>query len=246
MKIKILSYNIHKGFSLTNNRFILPEVKKIFREIHPDIIFLQEVQGEHLSHKKKWKEYPEETQFEFLADTLWPHFSYGQNASYPQGHHGNAILSRFPILNTHNQDLTLHRLEKRGLLHAEILVPDKNKRLHLFNSHINLRHFDRIKQVEKCMQFINEKCPDNEFIWGGDFNDWQEKLTFPILQKLNCKEAFFSTQGTHARTFPCFSPILPLDRLYIRGLKISDQKILRDYPWSTLSDHVAIYCEVEI
>ncbi len=43
---------------------------------------------------------PEEldSQFAFLADEIWPHFAYGKNAIYSAGHHGNAILSKHPIL----------------------------------------------------------------------------------------------------------------------------------------------------
>jgi endonuclease/exonuclease/phosphatase family metal-dependent hydrolase len=246
MKLKILSYNIHKGFSLTNQRFILHEIKKMINEVHADIVFLQEVQGQHHLHKKKWDTYPNESQFEYLADTAWPHYSYGQNATYSDGHHGNAILSKFPIIYHHNESLTLHKLEERGLLHAEVLIPKMNRSLHLFNTHINLRHRDRLKQIHKCMEYIKKICPTEEFIWGGDFNDWQKKLSEHIFEKLGCEEVFFHFHGAYAKTFPCFNPLLPLDRLYVRGLKIVEARVLHEPPWDKLSDHLAIYSEVEI
>ena len=44
--IKVLTYNIHKGFSASNLRFILHEIKSSLRHIDADVVFLQEVHGE--------------------------------------------------------------------------------------------------------------------------------------------------------------------------------------------------------
>ena len=38
------------------------------RKIHADLVFLQEVQGEHEGHRASVKDWPENSQFEFLAD----------------------------------------------------------------------------------------------------------------------------------------------------------------------------------
>ena len=55
-------------------------------------------------------------QHDFLAEGVWPNTAYGGNAIYDHGHHGNAILSRFPILSSHNQDISELRFERRGML----------------------------------------------------------------------------------------------------------------------------------
>ena len=62
--------------------------------------------------------YPAGTQLEFLTGNLRAS-CYGKNAMYPHGHHGNAILSRLPIRQFANHDISDHALEKRGLLHAD-------------------------------------------------------------------------------------------------------------------------------
>jgi len=36
-------------------------------------------------------------QHEFLAHESWLHHAYGKNSVYDSGHHGNAILSRYPF-----------------------------------------------------------------------------------------------------------------------------------------------------
>ena len=67
------------------------------RILQPDVIFLQEVLGHHEVHKKRVNSWPEQSQFEYLAHELWPHFAYGKNAVYTDGHHGNAILESIPL-----------------------------------------------------------------------------------------------------------------------------------------------------
>ena len=58
-----------------------------------------------------------------MADALWPQFAYGRNAVYPHGHHGNAVLSKFPILRYENRDVSISGPEKRALLHCVLDVP---------------------------------------------------------------------------------------------------------------------------
>jgi endonuclease/exonuclease/phosphatase family metal-dependent hydrolase len=38
------------------------------------------------------------------------------------GEHGNALLSRWPVLTHQHEDMSDHRFEQRGLLHVEIQV----------------------------------------------------------------------------------------------------------------------------
>lgn len=62
-------------------------------------------------------------QLEALADKQWPHFAYGRNAVYDNGHHGNAILSRYPIRETSNFDVSQHSTESRGVLSCTLHHP---------------------------------------------------------------------------------------------------------------------------
>ena len=96
--LTIATYNIHKGLSHFNRRVVLHELRERLRELDADIVFLQEVQGEHTRHAERYHNYPEGAQHEFIAEEIWPHSAYGKNSVYEAGHHGNAILSRFPIL----------------------------------------------------------------------------------------------------------------------------------------------------
>ncbi|MGE8201388.1 MAG: endonuclease/exonuclease/phosphatase family protein, partial [Variovorax sp.] len=96
--LKVMTVNTHKGFTALNRRFILPELRDAVRTVGADVVFLQEVLGTHSRHSRRVSNWPEAPHYEFLADTMWPQFAYGRNAVYPKGHHGNALLSKFPIV----------------------------------------------------------------------------------------------------------------------------------------------------
>ena len=126
-QLRVATYNIHKGLSIFNRRVVIHALRDQLRALNADVVFLQEVAGRHDAHAKRHGNWPREPQHEFLADTVWQDHAfshaYGRNAVYEGGEHGNAILSRYPILRWENQDVSSHRFENRGLLHAEIEVP---------------------------------------------------------------------------------------------------------------------------
>ena len=95
--LRIATFNIHKGLTHFNARFALREQRELLRRIQPDVVFLQEVRDEHEIHRARYQDWPASGQASFLADAVWPNFVYGKNSVYPAGHHGNAILSKFPI-----------------------------------------------------------------------------------------------------------------------------------------------------
>ena len=116
--LKVLTINIHKGFTAFNRRFILPELRDAVRTVSADIVCLQEVMGAHEVHPLHFENWPDTPHYEFLADTMWSDYAYGRNAVYPEGHHGNAVLSRYPIEHYENRDVSVGESEKRGLLYC--------------------------------------------------------------------------------------------------------------------------------
>ena len=172
-RLHVVTYNIHKGLSLFNRRLVIHELRDRLRMLGADIVFLQEVQGncdrKAARHGDDW---PVEPQYEFLADTVWGDFAYGRNAVYDHGHHGNAILSRFPIQAWDNQDVSAHRFEKRGLLHCEVGIPGWDVPLHCVCVHLALTARGRSRQLESLRQRIERVVPaDAPLIVAGDFND---------------------------------------------------------------------------
>jgi endonuclease/exonuclease/phosphatase family metal-dependent hydrolase len=99
--LKVATLNIHKGLSQFNRRMVIHELREGLRALAPDLVFLQEVQGVNQRHERRFATWPLAPQHEYLAGSDWQH-AYGMNAAYDHGHHGNAILSRFPIVSMQN------------------------------------------------------------------------------------------------------------------------------------------------
>ncbi|MGE0615785.1 MAG: endonuclease/exonuclease/phosphatase family protein [Bacteriovoracia bacterium] len=234
--LRVLSYNIHKGFTASNRRYVLSEIRDEIRMVNADLVFLQEVSGAHGRHPGN--------QLEFLADQVWPHMSYGKNAVYTNGHHGNAILSRYPIIRWENINISAHAYENRGMLHAVVKPEPTGLPLHLICIHLGLTAFGREKQVQQLARRIeNEVEADEPLIVAGDFNDWNQRVSRVLADSLGIREAFREVQGKHARTFPSFFPWLHLDRIYFRGLHASQAQCFTHHPWRGLSDHLALFTE---
>ena len=235
--ISIVTYNIHKGFSGIKRRFVLPKMRAALADVGADIVFLQEAQGEHNRHAIRYLGWPEASQFDFLADTLWPHVAYGKNAIYDDGHHGNAILSRYPFSNWENISVSPYSLPaSRSLLHGCIDIPELELHLHVVCVHFGFLGPERRSQVRQLNARIAEHIPANEpLIVAGDFNDWSGRAASPSAPGLT--EVFQSLNGAYARSFPAWAPVLPMDRIYGRGLLPVAAERLTGPPWSMLSDH---------
>ncbi|MEN9723752.1 MAG: hypothetical protein RJB38_1738 [Pseudomonadota bacterium] len=239
MILRVLTYNIHKGFHHLRRKKVLHLMRHAIRESKADLVFLQEVLG--FDHQE------DASQLEYLADEIWHHHAYGRNAVTTLGHHGNAVLSKYPITFFENIDISTNSLEKRGILHAVVRIPELDLPIHALSIHLGLFESDRRSQIRRICHRIHRTIKNPEpLIMGGDFNDWRERAS-PILEKrLNVKEAYHQVHGAHARSFPIWMPSLRLDRLYFRGLRAQFAQALVGAPWSRLSDHAALYAELEL
>ena len=245
--IKILTYNIHKGFSTSNLRFILHDIKDSLRHVDADVVFLQEIHGEQTISNNRFDDWPNNKQFEFLADQVWQHHAYGKNAIYKSGHHGNAILSKYPFIQWENIDVSIMRTASRSLLHDTIQIPGIGQKIHIICVHLGLFERERQSQLATLAKRISSHIPSDEaLIIAGDFNDWRSNAERHLRHDLGVKEVFKNTRGSHARTFPAFFPILSMDRIYYRGLDAINCKRLHGQPWSRLSDHTPLLAEFKL
>ena len=184
-KLRVVSYNIHKGRSLSG-RDSLPELRLGLHGLHADILFLQEVQGRNQQRANL------DAQHESLAAALHMQVAYGCNAVREMTDHGNALLSRYPILGFENEDVSDHPLEQRGLLHGQIDI--EGRCVHCFVVHLGLFAGSRMRQIQTMAQRIERLVSPNEpILIAGDFNDWRNELAPLFVKQLSVYEVF-----THA------------------------------------------------
>ncbi len=240
LSLRLLSYNMHKGFALGNRRLVLGRMRDAIREIQADVVFLQEVVGENQRHARVHSAW-QDSQYEYLADEVWQHYAYGKNAVYDHGHHGNAILSKYPIVEWSNFNISTNRVEQRGMLAAKVFIPPLNLHLHCLCVHLGLTRRGRARQLEYiCEKIAPLALQDEPLILAGDFNDWRSQASKILKERLQIEEAFKIRHGKYAKTFPSRFPLIPLDRVYSRGLEVIEAQTLATPPWSQLSDHAAL------
>ena len=176
---------------------------------------------------------------------MWPNYAYGKNAVYSQGHHGNAVLSKFPITGWENLDVSTNRFEQRGILHATVAVPGWANPVHALCTHLNLRAGGRKLQLDWLEERVKVSVPtEHPLVLAGDFNDWTSQAGDRLEESLGVVEIHRVLHGAHARTFPSWFPVLRLDRIYCRGVEPVTAGVLTGRPWNRLSDHGAVWGEV--
>jgi endonuclease/exonuclease/phosphatase family metal-dependent hydrolase len=232
-KIQIMCYNIHKGRSFFTRIKVTHHIQKLIEHHDPDLVFLQEVRDFHIADYNLYGE----NQMPLLAKEQY-HSAYGKNCTYKNGHHGNGFLSKFPILEEKNFDISVSRLEQRGVLFSKIQIGSQI--VYTFCTHLNLRLADRKKQL-LLLDKIIEQCVPNDncaVLLLGDFNDFDK-----TVQHHYVKQKFHYTP--HNNTFPNFYPMFSPDKIFSKNLFIGKSHIIKNRSTLLLSDHLPILLEIE-
>ncbi|MCG2584994.1 endonuclease/exonuclease/phosphatase family protein [Massilia sp. TS11] len=265
MKLRVVTYNIHKGVSSIGSKPRVHALKKAIGLLRADVLFLQEVQGRHDRHAERYGEpfWPSMGQHEFFAGDSH-HAAYGMNAVYDHGHHGNALLSVHPILGQANHDVSDHAYEQRGILHC--VLETGARPVHCYVVHFGLFEAGRGRQADQLVQAVSSSAgPDEPVIIAGDFNDWRNSLSERLRQALGVREVFDELGQSSAvaarlralagrpqpgprpaRTFPALMPWLRLDRIYVRGFQVEAAEVLHGSLWGKLSDHAPIVANLAL
>jgi endonuclease/exonuclease/phosphatase family metal-dependent hydrolase len=236
---KVATYNIHKGHSMVRG-CSLSQLKTGLSELDADIVCLQEVQETSRRHHSSLTAHGA-SQITALQNGKYPYVAYEANAVYSHGHHGNAILSRYPIREWQNIDVSDHRLEQRGLLHAIIEHPRLGD-VHVLCAHFGLFKVSRVRQASALAMHVERYiAADAPLIIAGDFNDWNLHVHHLLTQRLHVVDTVELIHQQHvARTFPAHLPWFKLDRLYVRNLRVNDAQVHSGREWRTRSDHAPI------
>ena len=146
-RFTVMSMNVHKGVSPLHRHSTIYQLRQKMRSHHPDLLFLQELQQEHRGRIRRFGQWPLTELTHFLSEDFWHDWHYGKNVEYPDGHHGNAILSKHPLHKGKNYDISAYRFERRGLLHSVIQLGNGSPEIHCFCVHLALFERGRERQL---------------------------------------------------------------------------------------------------
>ncbi|MGZ5194465.1 MAG: endonuclease/exonuclease/phosphatase family protein [Ramlibacter sp.] len=239
--LRVATYNIHKGVQGLGpvRRLEIHNIGHAVEQLDADIVCLQEVRKLHRREERHFTRWPELPQAEFLAPEGYEAV-YKTNATTRHGEHGNALLSRWPIVSHGHEDMSDHRFEQRGLLHVKVQV--EKKAVNVIVLHLGLIAGSRVRQIEQLGRYLEREIPKREpLIVAGDLNDWGAKLR-PAMKALGLKDFL----GERLATYPARLPLAQLDYVYARGLKPVGVEIPKGRIWWRMSDHLPLIAEFRI
>jgi endonuclease/exonuclease/phosphatase family metal-dependent hydrolase len=239
--VRVATYNIHKGVQGLgpSRRLEIHNLAHAVEQFDADIVCLQEVRQHNRKLEKLFTRWPALDQAGYLLPEGYESV-YRTNAVTRHGEHGNALLSRWPVLGSSHTDVSDHRFEQRGLLHAQVLV--EGVEVHVVVVHFGLMHAGRERQVKRLGEYIARALPPAApLIVAGDFNDWGAKLLRPMAD-LDLK----TFDSMRLPTYPARLPLLHLDRIYVRGLRPLTAHVPHGRIWTRMSDHLPLIAELEL
>lgn len=239
--LRVATYNIHKGVQGLGpvRRLEIHNLLHAVEQFDADIVCLQEVRAYHRKLQNRFRHWPQAGQATYLAPEGYEAI-YRTNAVTRHGEHGNALLSRWPVLGHGHQDVSDHRFEQRGLLHVAVQVDGCP--VHVIVVHLGLIHASRERQIEQLRRFVEREVPSGApLIVAGDFNDWGVRLHQPMAAF-----GLRTFEDIRLATYPSRLPLLHLDRVYVRGLRPVAAHVPHGKAWARMSDHLPLIAELAL
>ncbi|WP_068773897.1 endonuclease/exonuclease/phosphatase family protein [Paenibacillus sp. FJAT-26967] len=232
--LKVMSFNIHSGVNLAG-QLNLQAIASVIMQEKPDLVGLQEVDS-HYSERSDFAD-----QLEWLADYLGMNGVYGPNldqdplqSGMPRRRYGTAILSRFPVIGSHNHHLSSFGDEQRGLLEAQIQIGARE--IFFYNTHLGLSTGQRVQQSSEVAETILSQKRAHTVILTGDFNACPGSPELAVLADAGLADVFEGLRY-EANTFPSDQPADRIDYIWYRGSLV---KISAEVLHTQVSDHCPI------
>jgi endonuclease/exonuclease/phosphatase family metal-dependent hydrolase len=238
--MRVVSWNIHKGVRGMGplRSLQIHNIAYALQSMDADLICLQEVRAQNRREALRFAHWPQARQADYLAPDGY-HAIYHSNAITKHGEHGNALLSRWPVLEVRHEDMSDHRFEQRGLLHAQVQAPQGV--VHVLVLHLGLMGGSRVRQLAQTRDYLLRHVPQDEaLVIAGDFNCVSLAKNWALDALSHC-----TARHAPAPTFPSRLPLRQLDHIFARGLDAQHLHAPRGKAWLQMSDHLPLIAELQ-
>lgn len=217
-QIRVMTYNIQHGHVYLSTKpgdeIDLTKVGDVIREVGADIIGLNEVRGNGDGQNKNYT-----AQAEFLANYLGFHCYFGRAIYFSgAGPYGNAILSRWPILEAKiiripdpvDPTVCKEYFEPRCIVRCVVEVPF-GKNIAVYSSHFGLNPEEAEHAVTTAVTVLkDEPLP---YVLMGDFNLTPDSpMLKPLYKTMNATDELVPEDGR--MTFPSDNPQIKIDYIF--------------------------------
>ncbi|HEX6341270.1 endonuclease/exonuclease/phosphatase family protein [Umezawaea sp.] len=233
-ELSVMTFNVHAGIG-SDGVFDLPRVAEAIRAQRPDVVGLQEVDV-HWSERSGFVDEAAE-----LARSLGMAVFFApvyDLPGEPRRQFGVAVLSRYPILRTHNHPITRLSTQDPEAVpapapgFAEAVVDAPGGPVGVYVTHLDFRPDPSIRATQVREMLAIMRGPRQVLL--GDLNAGPDA---PELRPL--WERLVDAGGT--ATYPAGAPTERLDHVAVsRGYRVLDVRV----PDTTASDHLPVVARV--
>jgi len=224
--VRLMTWNIHRGIG-PDRVCDFDRVVALIRKHAPDIVALQEVDS-----RPDWGR---EAAFDVLAEALGPYSAAAKAIAAPDGDYGHMLISRWPLAEVVQHDLSVEKREPRRAIQAAVATPFGP--LRLITAHLGLFPAERRHQAAILARTAGAAA--EPLVVAGDFNDWRRRG--PVTSALSR----VMPGRTEIATFPAKLPLGKLDRIYCRpaGILLASWT---DRSAREASDHLPLIAEIAV
>ena len=233
--VRVATYNIHRGRGL-DGRTRLERIAAVLAAVDADIVALQEVVGASPTRPGQAAE---------LGAARGMGWVMAPTRHLRTALFGNVVLTRFPVRNHVQYDLTWKTCEHRGVQRVDVGLEDDT--LHFYNVHLGTSLMERRHQAARLATLVHDRRLSGPKIVLGDFNEWARHLGANDLLAERLQSIDLSKHLSRRRTYPGFFPILHLDHIYYEGkVEVLKVTLPRDRMAKMASDHLPLVADLKI
>jgi endonuclease/exonuclease/phosphatase family metal-dependent hydrolase len=233
--LRVATYNIHRCRGM-DRRVIPARIADVLRDIDADVVAMQEVVGAGPSGQDQAEE---------IGAALGMGWVMGSVRHLRKHHFGNVVMSRFPIVNHSQYDLSWRTCEARACQRADLDLGG-GRRLHIYNVHLGTAVLERRYQATRLASYVHDRRVEGPKVILGDFNEWMRGLATRTLSSL-FESVDLRTHLQRRRTYPGLFPVLHLDHIYYEGLvEVRSVELPRNRKALMASDHLPLVANLRV
>jgi endonuclease/exonuclease/phosphatase family metal-dependent hydrolase len=233
--VRVVTYNVHRCRGM--DRRTRPErIAAVLASVDADIIALQEVIGPGLTGTGHAEQ---------IGAALGMGWVMAPARELRRHQFGNVVLSRFPIRDHTQLDLSWKTCEARNSQRVAVDLGG-DRLLQVYNAHLGTALLERRYQAPRLAAWVDDHRVKAPKLLLGDFNEWSRGLVADVLaQRLESVDIFPYLK--RRRTYPGFFPVLHLDHIYYSGeVAIRHIELPRTRLALVASDHLPLVADLRV
>jgi len=232
-RLRVLTWNIH-GCIGRDRKHDEERIATRIQHLAPDLAALQEVD----TRRRPGQALPNGGQNleDYLREQVGDHAHLAWALSSVDGHYGQILASRFPLVASEIHDVSVPGREPRKVITARIETGAQP--LRVIATHLGLHRGERRRQFAALREIVATE-PAIASILLGDLNEWRRggAPQRGLHAEFEC--------GTAHASFPARFPLFALDRILCRqGVRLERSWV--DRGAQSASDHLPVVADIVV